>query len=104
MKAGDSFNELINQGQRECIVIAVDGSNPAQYLYEYEMPHGTSAVRNEKGRPIPYDSISLKWLKLIEEQTGLVNLIAYPQQLGGNALGTRDRLITKLSVAISREK
>lgn len=73
------FTELINQGNRDCVVVAVDGT---KLLYEYEMPNGTSAIRNERGKPVPYRALSRFWLRLIEDDYGIDNLIANPQQNG----------------------
>lgn len=77
-KAGDTFDEEINQGQRECVVVAVD-EKTGRYIYEYEMPNGTSALRWENGRSISYKALSHHWRLLIEEQTGWSNLVNNPQ-------------------------
>lgn len=79
MRAGEYFEEQINQGSRTCTVIAVDEAS-GNYLYEYEMPEGSTAIRNQHGRPVGYKDLSLHWLRLIEDQFGIDNLIARPQQ------------------------
>lgn len=85
-KVGDPFVELINQGNRECEVVAIDPKT-WRVLYEYEMPNGSSALRWyqwERGimktGQIPYSQLSKRWLDLIEnEGQGLINLIQNPQ-------------------------
>src|SRR5208337_3029551 len=44
VKTGDTFSEFINQGERDCLVLAVD-PDTGRYLYEYVMPAGSSALR-----------------------------------------------------------
>lgn len=49
-KVGDTFYEIINQGERLCVVISVDETT-GNYLYEYEMPRGRKFIRNQYGKP-----------------------------------------------------
>lgn len=77
MYPGQTFEEFINQSMRDCVVIAENGT---KFLYEYEMPNGTSCIRNELDKPVPYKRLSRFWLRLIEDQYGLDNLLANPQQ------------------------
>jgi hypothetical protein len=86
-KAGDCGMELINQGMRECTIVAVLGD---RYLYEYVMPNGTSTLRNERGKSVSYSTLSQKWVQAIAEQFGLIHLYANPQQ------GTRGANLLKL--------
>ena len=78
MEVGTDFSEEINQGLRDCTVVAVDPST-GRYMYEYTMPKGTSAPRRENGRPVSYKSLSTFWRRLIDSQFGLKNLVAKPQ-------------------------
>jgi hypothetical protein len=96
-EAGDTFTEHINQGDRDCTVIAVLGD---KYLFEYTMPAGTSAINNERHKAVSYKSLSDKWLLAIEEQFGLSNLVAWPQGGGmGWKMEIRKQLETRLADA-----
>ena len=80
---GDYWEEDINQGMRPGSVVAVDKER-GQYLWEYEMPKGTSAlVLYGAGarRTVSYASLSDRWLRLIEEQghAGIAGLTCNPQ-------------------------
>jgi hypothetical protein len=73
MKVGDHFEEEVNQGMRPCTVLAVD-ERTGRYLYEYEMPNGTTTLRTgewKNGRYImggySYKALPKYWRKLIEE-------------------------------------
>jgi hypothetical protein len=85
-QVGDVWEEDINQGARDGVVVAVDAER-GQYLWEYEMPKGTTALvlygPAIKGgrRTVSYGSLSDRWLRMIEEQNsnGLDALIANPQ-------------------------
>lgn len=103
MYANQVFTEFINQGDRECVVIAENGT---KFLYEYEMPNGTSCVRNEKNRPIPYLSLPAFWLRLIEDQFGLQNLICQPQQSGHHNVRKelQERLASVTKVKLNQEQ
>lgn len=78
VEVGSVFITFINQGHRHCTVIAVD-SETAEYLYEYEMPNGSSAIRRQNGQTIAYNALPLEWIRLIEQGYGIDSLIAKPQ-------------------------
>lgn len=82
---GDSWEEDINQGMRVGSVVAVDVER-GQYLWEYDMPKGTSALvlygSGKTGRrTVSYAGLSDRWLRLIIEQNsrGLGDLVANGQ-------------------------
>lgn len=91
LKAGETFTIYVNQGERDAVIVAVLGD---RYLYEYEMPNGSTCLRNEKDRPVSYRAISDKWLDAIEEQYGVQNLQCRPQQSQRGA--AFDRLLERL--------
>jgi hypothetical protein len=62
---GECFQEFINQGERDCQIIAVDESTGA-YLYEYDMPGGRTFLRNHRGVPVSRTKLSRRWHQLIE--------------------------------------
>jgi len=64
MVYGTQFQEEINQGLRNCQVIAVDDAT-GEYLYDYEMPAGRTFIRNHKGKPV--SKLSNRWKRIIEE-------------------------------------
>jgi hypothetical protein len=65
-RLGDTFVEFINQGDRDCWVIAVEDET-GRYLYEYEMPNGRIFLRNQDGKPVARNTLSAKWRALIAE-------------------------------------
>lgn len=84
---GDYMEEHINQGMRPGTVVAVDAER-GQYLWEYDMPNGTSALvlygSGKHGRrTVSYAALSDRWMRLIEEQHcgGLDRLVAWPQSV-----------------------
>src|SRR5512146_2297449 len=94
LKVGQTIWADINQGTRPATVVARDAATGA-YLYEYEMPAGTTALRlspsagepNVCDKAVAYRDLSLAWLLRIELDFGLDNLIAEPQQNGRRAAG-----------------
>lgn len=83
VKVGDQFDEFINQGKRDCQVMAIDPET-GRYLYEYDMPNGTTALRwsqwtngVEKHGQVSYRALSKRWRKLIAEDG--VGLTENPQ-------------------------
>jgi hypothetical protein len=85
VNVGDSFTEFINQGDRDCLVLAVD-PDTGRYLYEYVMPAGTTALRWEqwdkgvlKHGQTPYAQLSRKWLQLIKDHSMWSEFIRNPQ-------------------------
>lgn len=64
-KVGDFFQEHINQGLRDCSVVAFDDST-GDYLYEYDMPGGRTFLRNSAGKPVSQKRISKRFLDLME--------------------------------------
>jgi len=77
MFVNQQFEEFINQGMRDCTVVAENGT---KFIYEYVMPNGKSCLRDQNNKPISYRAISRLWLRLIEDDFGIDNLIAKPQQ------------------------
>jgi len=83
---GDCFTEFINQGNRDCQVVAIDNKT-WRVLYEYTMPNETSALRwyqwengVMKTGQIAYSTLSKKWLDLIaQEGIGIDGLVGNPQ-------------------------
>lgn len=59
-RVGDTFIEHINQGYRECVVVAVDETT-GNYLYEYDMPGGKTFLRNQNGKPVSKERIPRKF-------------------------------------------
>lgn len=66
VKVGDYFQEVINQGTRDCQVVAVD-EHMGHFLYEYEMPNGRTYLRDHTGRPINRNRLSKRWQALLED-------------------------------------
>jgi hypothetical protein len=86
MKVMETFDVDVNQGMRDAQCVAVIGD---EYLYEYEMPAGTSALRigrdNQstfRDRNVAYATIPFKWLLALEDQYGIDQLLARPQKHG----------------------
>ncbi len=63
LRCGDVFTEVINQGERDCKVLAVDEETGA-VLYDYEMPRGRIFMRID-GKPVNEKSLSKKWRRLL---------------------------------------
>jgi hypothetical protein len=68
----DTLDVFRNQANRGAVVLAVD-FNTRQSLIEYEMPNGSTSMnvidwRNDENyyKSISYNSISKKWLRLIQ--------------------------------------
>lgn len=62
---GARFAENINQGDRDCEVVAVDEATGA-YLYAYQMPGGREFMRRgPEGHPVTRSRLSLKWKRLL---------------------------------------
>jgi hypothetical protein len=59
-QVGDTFVENINQGDRHCVVVAVDEAT-GDYLYDYEMPGGKKFLRNQNKKPISRERIPRKF-------------------------------------------
>lgn len=87
VKPGWIFTLLINQGDRDAVVLAVRGR---QALAEYEMPNGSTALAildlpedetREPGRQsVSYRGLSTPWLRAIVEAES--TWIGKPQQTG----------------------
>ena len=65
-KFGDFFQEHINQGLRDCQILAVD-EKTGDYLYEYDMPAGKTFMRTRFRGSVSQKNLPKKWLKLMEE-------------------------------------
>jgi hypothetical protein len=94
---GEIMGLYVNQGIRvaECLA-ELDG----QYLFEYEMPNGTTALRLWSGkfrwgwRRISYFDLPQKWIdKLIKDE---ITWIGTPQQLNRKYMVVIDRVNKKV--------
>ena len=65
-QVGDTFVENINQGDRDCVVVAVDDAT-GDYLYDYKMPAGKIFLRNNNGKPVSKKRIPKKFEKSFEK-------------------------------------
>lgn len=75
IQPGDTFEEEINQGLRPCVVLAVDVTT-GEFLYEYQMPHGTTSLRIggwKQGKSYfkrtGYPKLSRRWKQLLADST-----------------------------------
>lgn len=91
LKVGDTFQIDVNQGSRTACIVAILSD---KFLYEYEMPNGTTCLRNHKDKPISYRNLPDKWVKAISEQYGILNLVCEPQQCGSTG-AIKDRLLER---------
>ena len=65
-QVGDTFTENINQGDRDCLVIAVDDAT-GDYLYDYEMPAGKKFLRDHNQKPVSAGRIPKKFQQIKTE-------------------------------------
>ncbi len=90
-QAGDQCSVFINQGYRAAMVLAVLHSRA---LLEYEMPEGSTALRETDAtmrrridlthhdRTLPYRTLPRRWIRAIVDQGTADQLLGYSQYLG----------------------
>jgi hypothetical protein len=102
-EAGDYTTIFINQGEREATVLAVIGD---EYMIEYEMPAGTTALavlHNSGGyKSVSYLNVPLKWLRALTDAES--DWLGTPQSLpeafrnrGGRVPPPREMLEARLT-------